>query len=88
MASNNNSEEYLSILTEGSGENRFPDGPLNMESQMTKENDRFGSLAVIQTDSSSMSGLGRKADTRLGPMSALTDTGRSETLRAPEVDAS
>ena len=29
-------------------------------------NVRFGSLAVIETDSSSMSGLGHLADTRLG----------------------
>ena len=62
MASNNNSEEYLSILTEGSGENRFPDGLLNMESQMTKENDRFGSVAVVQTNSSRMAAMGRIAD--------------------------
>lgn len=44
-------------------------------------NVRFGSLAVIQTNSSPMTGLGWKADTQPGVMSAPTDTGRSEALK-------
>ena len=37
-----------------------------------------GSVAVVQTDSGSMSGLRCLADIEPGRMTALTDTGRSE----------
>ena len=47
---------------------------------------RYGSLAVVQTNSSRMSALGWKADTRPGPMSALTDTGRSNALEEPDLN--
>jgi len=36
-----------------------------------------GSLAAVETNSNPMTALGRKADTLLGRMSALTNTGRS-----------
>ena len=49
-------------------------------------NVRFGSVAVVRTHSSPMAVLGRKADTRPGRMSALTDTGRSDALRTPELN--
>jgi hypothetical protein len=47
---------------------------------------RFGSVAVVQTNSKQMSGLGWKADTRRGRMSALTNTGRSEVLKPPNLN--
>jgi len=47
-------------------------------------NDRFGSAAVVQTDSSPMTALGWKADTRPGRISALTDTGRSDRQNLPD----
>ena len=46
---------------------------------------RFGSIAVVQTDSSSMTGLGWKADIPPGRMSALAKTGRAEALRSPKM---
>ena len=49
---------------------------------------RFGSLAVIQTDSSAMTALGWKADTRPGRMSALAEIGHSEALRKPDLNGS
>jgi len=48
----------------------------------------LGWLAVVQNDSSPLSGFGRLADTRPGRMSALTDTGRSELLKLPKLDGS
>jgi hypothetical protein len=39
---------------------------------------RFGSVAVFQVHSSRTAALGWKADTRPGLMSALTNTGRSD----------
>jgi hypothetical protein len=58
------------------------------QSRKRLRNVRFGSLAVIATDSSAMTALGWKADTQPGRMSALTDTGRSEALRRPESNGS
>ena len=46
-------------------------------------NVRFGSLAVVQTDSNAMTALGCKADARPGRMSALTNTGRSVRKNLP-----
>ena len=46
------------------------------------------SVAVIQTDSSPLSTLEWKADTRPVRMSVLTDTGRSEALKLPKFDGS
>ena len=49
---------------------------------------RYGSLAVIRTDSSPMAALGWKADAQPGRMSALTDTGHSERLRQTDLNGS
>jgi len=51
-------------------------------------NVRFGSLAVMQSDSSSMAALGWKADTQPGRMSVPTNTGRSVALKSPKFDGS
>ena len=51
-------------------------------------NVRFGSVTVIQTHSSRMAALGRKAAIRPGCMSAFTQTGRSETLKWPDLNVS
>ena len=53
-----------------------------------RANVRYGSTAVIETHSSPMSALGRKADVKPGRMSALTDTGRSEVLRRSNLNGS
>ena len=45
----------------------------------------IGSIAAIQTHFSPMAALGWKADTRLGQMSALADTGRSGSLKSPNL---
>ena len=49
-------------------------------------NFRFGSLAVIQTNSSRMTALEWKADIEPGRTSALTNTGRSAALRGPDLN--
>ena len=46
----------------------------------------FGSLAAVETDSNPMTALARKADIQTGRVSALTDTGRSDALRSPQLD--
>jgi hypothetical protein len=48
----------------------------------------FGSVAVVKNDFNPMAGSGRKADTRPERMSALTDTGRSEAWKEPDLDGS
>jgi hypothetical protein len=40
-------------------------------------NDRIGSVAVVQTHSSSMTGLGHKADIRPSRTAGLTNSGHS-----------
>ena len=52
------------------------------------KNERFGSVAVAQTDSSPMAALGRKADTQLGGGSAFTNTGHSEAMKKPKSNGS
>ena len=49
--------------------------PVNSGIYGVGSNVRFGSLAVIQTNSSPMTGLGWKADTRPGRTAAFPDTG-------------
>lgn len=49
---------------------------------------RFGSVAVVQTHSSPMAGLGQKADIQPGRMSALTNTGRSAFRNPTETNGS
>ena len=48
----------------------------------------FGSVAVIQADSSAMTALEWKADTQPGWMSALTDTGHTEGPELPKLNGS
>lgn len=48
----------------------------------------LGLVAVVQIDSNPMETLGWKADNRPGRMSALTDTGRSATLKRPDFNDS
>jgi hypothetical protein len=59
---------------------------MNLILHMT--NDRFESLAVIRTNSSAMTALGRKADIEPGRMSAFTDTGRSGALKQVDLNVS
>ncbi len=48
----------------------------------------FGSVAVIQTNSSPMTGLGWKAAIQPGRMSAFTNTGHSEAPKLPKLNGS
>ena len=60
--------------------------PVELPDSYVITNVRFGSAAVIGTNSSSMAALGRKADIRPGRMSALTDTGHSEELKRADLN--
>jgi hypothetical protein len=48
----------------------------------------LGSVAVVQTDSSSIADLVRKADTHPRRMPALIETGRSKAMNTAELDGS
>jgi hypothetical protein len=63
------------------GQRRYTGGRLRITA-----NDRLGSVAVVETDSSPMTALGWKADIEAGRMSALTKTGRSKALRVPDLN--
>jgi hypothetical protein len=62
--------------------------PVNSGMYVIERNVRFGSIAVIQTNSSSMAALGRLADTQPGGMSAFTNTGRSDGSEWPDLNVS
>ena len=47
-----------------------------IESRKSQSDVCFGSVSVVETHSSPMAALRRKADTRPGRMSAFADTGR------------
>jgi hypothetical protein len=49
-------------------------------------NGRFGPVAVIRANSSSMTALGRKADIQPGRMTAFTVTGHSEALKRADLN--
>jgi len=66
-------------ISGASGESLAPESGLSV-------NVRFGSVAVFETDSSSMAALGRKADTQPGRTTVLTDSGRSEVLELPKLN--